>query len=216
MELSRKVLCVQDRGLETAAFRAKLLSLDLPRGACYHQAMDYGFKRKLWFPDQSTEAIFEPIAEMPPVEMITACTAFAFDDDGNVLLVKPGKRSWGTPGGHVEPGESPEDCVKREVYEEANVVIDNLTVMGRRRVSKLFDSKYNGKYPSRAYILFYLAHVVKVDPYKPELEVHQRAIVSEDEISQYTEPGEELYSKYIYARDFRERLRGDSNLPPRS
>lgn len=168
---------------------------------------DYGFKRKIWFPDQSTEAIFETIPKMPPVEQITACMAFAFDDGGNVLLVKPDKRGWGTPGGHVEPGETPEQCVKREVYEEADVIIDDLKVMGRRRVTKLFKSKYNDRYPDQAYILFYLAHIARVDDYKPELEVHQRAIVSKAEILNYTEPGKDLYAEYAYALDFKRNIR---------
>lgn len=63
---------------------------------------------------------------------------FAFDDNGNALLVKPDRRGWGAPGGHVEPGETPDECVKREVYEGGDVVMDNLKVMSYRRISKLF------------------------------------------------------------------------------
>ncbi|HEY9524880.1 MAG TPA: NUDIX hydrolase, partial [Thermopolyspora sp.] len=45
--------------------------------------------------------------------------AFLTDPSGRVLLVKPNYREhWGWPGGHVDPGESPESTCVREVEEE--------------------------------------------------------------------------------------------------
>lgn len=37
-----------------------------------------------------------------------------------------GDGTWQFPGGHLEFGESPEECAKREVYEETGISIRNL------------------------------------------------------------------------------------------
>ncbi len=48
-------------------------------------------------------------------------------NEGAVLLVKrryePYAGFWALPGGHVEPGETTEDAVKREVHEETGITL---------------------------------------------------------------------------------------------
>ena len=51
---------------------------------------------------------------------------------GNSFLIglrksKHGKDTWGLPGGHLEFGETPEQCAKREVKEETNLDISKPT-----------------------------------------------------------------------------------------
>lgn len=41
-----------------------------------------------------------------------------------------GEGTWSVPGGHLEFGETIEDCAKREVYEETGLVITDVTVAG--------------------------------------------------------------------------------------
>lgn len=41
--------------------------------------------------------------------------------EGKFPLLKNERDEWELPGGNVDPGEQPEDCVVREVFEELNV-----------------------------------------------------------------------------------------------
>lgn len=38
-----------------------------------------------------------------------------------------GSGTWSTPGGHLEVGESIEECAKRELFEETGLVVDSVT-----------------------------------------------------------------------------------------
>jgi 8-oxo-dGTP diphosphatase len=41
-----------------------------------------------------------------------------------------GSHTWATPGGHLELGESIEQCAKREVLEETGLVVESFTKLG--------------------------------------------------------------------------------------
>lgn len=57
---------------------------------------------------------------------MTVYGAICLDSFGNVLLVK-GRRSqkWSFPKGHSNCGELPEECAKRELYEETGVRVSS-------------------------------------------------------------------------------------------
>ena len=58
-----------------------------------------------------------------PIPTVIALVSSKKDD---ILLVKrdvePGKGKWGLPGGFVEIGETPQEAVLRELYEETGIV----------------------------------------------------------------------------------------------
>ncbi len=47
------------------------------------------------------------------------CYAVAFDGDGFLMVRNTRRGGWEMPGGHVEPGETPEQAVEREFLEES-------------------------------------------------------------------------------------------------
>ncbi len=55
---------------------------------------------------------------------VIAVGAIALNDNGEILLVKDNRRGWAIPGGMVEVGENLTDALKREVNEEAGIVIE--------------------------------------------------------------------------------------------
>lgn len=60
--------------------------------------------------------------------------------DGEVLLLehvfRPGS-GWGIPGGFVEPGEQPENAIRRELAEEVGIRLDSVTLIHARTVGRV-------------------------------------------------------------------------------
>lgn len=69
-----------------------------------------------------------------------------------VLLVRRrnvhGAGTWSTPGGHLETGETPEDCARREALEETGVTVGD--VRFRAMTSDVFEAE------GRHYITFWM------------------------------------------------------------
>ena len=63
--------------------------------------------------------------------VLPAVTALVFDPRGDLLVVRHRSDGlWGSPGGSVEPDESPVDAVAREVLEETGLVVEPVVLRG--------------------------------------------------------------------------------------
>src|SRR5262249_30102470 len=58
----------------------------------------------------------------PTLLLVPSVTGLVFDDDGRVLLVRHSNGGvWVAPGGAIDPGETPQDALVREVWEETGL-----------------------------------------------------------------------------------------------
>ncbi|MEO9135355.1 MAG: NUDIX domain-containing protein [Casimicrobiaceae bacterium] len=65
------------------------------------------------------------VLEVPTVSVLT------FDDDGRVLLVRHAEgNDWTTPGGMIEPYETPADAAVREMWEETGLHVELTRLIG--------------------------------------------------------------------------------------
>jgi 8-oxo-dGTP diphosphatase len=73
-------------------------------------------------------------------EPIPCVGAVLADDEGRLLLIRranePGRGLWSLPGGRVEPGETDEQAVVREVAEETGLTVIVGRLAGRVRIGR--------------------------------------------------------------------------------
>ena len=62
---------------------------------------------------------------------LPAAAGLVLDAEGHLLLIRNvDDGRWAVPGGCIEPGESPEVAVKRELNEETGLVVEPLGIVG--------------------------------------------------------------------------------------
>lgn len=142
------------------------------------------YKVIYWGENQSTKVQFEEFDKLPDFP-VTACFVAAFDKSGKLAIAKP-KRGWGLPGGHVEQGETPTECIKREAKEECGIELENLQLIGGWRAEKLRNTSENDAYPNIAYQLLFLGDIKNIEnDFAKEHEVSERAFIDPHDFLNY-------------------------------
>lgn len=112
--------------------------------------------------DQGSIWDFYTSKKTPPLELISAVACIVFCGD-KVVLTRHEYRGWEYPGGHREIGETPEDAIRREVLEETGLILDNIKLIGHKKITHAEPNKHRdheGNYPYPvAYIPYYLARL---------------------------------------------------------
>lgn len=128
----------------------------------------------------SLDYIFRPAKNMTGLDPITQSSGVCFDEGGRILILRQEGKSWNLPGGHPEAGETLEQTVEREVYEETTVKI------GRRQMIGYQEVREDGKiirYQARFACL-----VERVDPMQPDPakgKTHERMFVEPERVMDF-------------------------------
>ncbi len=141
------------------------------------------------------EAYFDSAQQHRPTACITGVACVCFASDGKIALMNNEPL-----GGHIEPGEAPEDALKREVLEEGGIELTDYRYCGFYKIfqNNSAPQAFVNKYPKIGYILFFVGKEIDVcRPYGSD--IGKVTHCSIDELS--TNPGikHELLKHIAYA-----------------
>lgn len=121
---------------------------------------------------------------LPPLELSVTALVLAFSGD-RLLQTQLVKRGWDVVGGHIEPGESPEEAVHREAFEEAGARLGTLHLLGYQRLRLLGPRQESYRYPyPENYQIFYCARISALDDFVTNAETKGRGLFSPTEAEQ--------------------------------
>lgn len=123
---------------------------------------------------------------LPSVEDCASSYSFVFKD-GAFLQTELRKgerptRRLDIPGGHIDPGETPEMAAVRETMEETGVVVRTVRLVGYKKVTVLGVRPEGWEYPyPTGYMAFYLCEVVEEPPFDGNEDAHGRVWLQKED-----------------------------------
>jgi 8-oxo-dGTP diphosphatase len=139
---------------------------------------------------------------LPPSELTTAALGFVFDGE-SLLLARISGREWDLPGGHIEAGETAEETMRREVLEEAGVVVGRARLFAHQHIHSDDPVPEGFKYPHPdAYMVFYICDVHGLEPFIPTEESVERRFWSPDDAdgAEWVQRHRPVYDAVLEAR----------------
>ncbi|BAC12242.1 hypothetical conserved protein [Oceanobacillus iheyensis HTE831] len=135
--------------------------------------------------DAKVKLTWAPSRMLPSFHLITSVHGLCFQD-GKLLMIDLKQRGWDFTGGHIEVGETPEQCFQRETLEEGYVEGDCL-LLGYIIVDHSENENWRegSKYPKVGYQVFYKMNVTHLHPFEATYESNRRTFIHPAEASLY-------------------------------
>ena len=150
-----------------------------------------------WLPKPHTLLIY-PSQILPPMDLITSVHAFAFLDE-KLLMTHIRKRGWEIPGGHVEKGEDIQKALVREIKEETNAYVTDLSPLAYSKIHLYGPKSVHYPYPYPiSYQIFYIAAVHTINIFIETDEVIASALWTPEQV-QTSSWGQKYIDLFTYA-----------------
>lgn len=125
--------------------------------------------------------------DLPPIEKTASAFVMAFQDE-NLLLANVFSRGWDIPGGHIEGGETPQEAMTRELFEETGASLLCSSLMGYIKITLEGDKPNPYPYPfPTSYMAFYWGMVDKIDKPSASMEVGEPKLFPQHKIERSSE-----------------------------
>jgi ADP-ribose pyrophosphatase YjhB (NUDIX family) len=140
----------------------------------------------------------------PPLANTTQALGICFTHDSQIVLVTWNDSDWTLPGGTIEPGETLQQALAREVWEEACARVLSCAYIGCQRVEHL-DEDRPAYYQTRFWAR------VELEPFAPTHEMTARVLISPGEFRTTLFWGRETTAGLILERGLR--IQADHSTP---
>lgn len=142
-------------------------------------------------------------SDTPPAGYtITSTHGFCFHDN-KVMLVNLDSRGWDFPGGHMEEGETPEECFAREAMEEA-CIDGRIAMLGYILVDNTLDPDFvPGKYPAVGCQIYYRMDIENIHRFTAEFESSERVLFAPEDVPNWHPRWHEVNQAILYAAEDR-------------
>lgn len=123
-----------------------------------------------------------PATNIPEKYIVSSAHGICFHEDRIAMVNLFESRGWDFPGGHMEVGETPNECFAREAMEEA-CIVGKSTVIGYILVDNRNDPNHDSsKYPDIGCQVYYRMDIDTILPFVQDFESSERDFFAVEEV----------------------------------